>query len=116
MTAGREIDRLRGLGFDVSTDGADLILTPACPGAVLTPERRKWLVDHKAELVAFLRSLPAFTHAEEVELVNYYVSRPRAERLAMHNAGRAYHAAGWPWREADLRAMSEHRRPRRARE
>lgn len=109
MKPGQAIDRLRALGFDASTDGADLILMPAEPDAALTPERRQWLVDHKAAIIEALRSLPVFTVEDERALVDYYCNRPRAERLTMHRRGVELHREGWPWREADLQAMREQR-------
>ena len=111
MSAGREIDRLRGLGFDLRIDGDDLLLRPADAEAEasLTPERRDWLAANKAALVALLRSLPTFTPEEERALVDHYCNAPRPERLAMHRRGVELHRQGWPWREADLSAMREHR-------
>lgn len=104
------LDVLRGHGFDVVAEGDAVALVQTDPEAVLPGETRERFEASRPALADLLRSLPAFTHAEEVELVNYYVSRPRAERLAMHRRGIEIHRNGWPWREADLTAMREHTR------
>lgn len=109
MKPGHAIDKLRGLGFDVSLDKDTLVLKATDAEAVLTDERRAWLVEHKAALVELLGRLPVFGVEEERELVDRYCAAPRAARLAMHNVGKLYHANGWPWRESDLQAMSDHR-------
>lgn len=102
------LDELRGHGFDVVADGEGVKLLAMDAGAVLPDELRARFEANRPALADLLRTLPAFTHVEEVELVDYYVGRPRAERLAMHAAGKGYHARGWPWREADLQAMRDH--------
>lgn len=107
MNPHKLLDFIRGEGADIVCDGEAVRLTGE--PTVLTPELIAAVRPHKAALADLLRSLPVFTRAEEIALVDWYCNAPRAQRLVMHRAGNALHAAGWPRREADLTAMKEHR-------
>jgi len=51
---------------------------------------------------------PTFTEAEERLLCDFYCSRPRAERLAMHRRSLYARAdKGWPWDVCSLHAYQE---------
>ncbi len=106
MKPGKLVDFIRGEGLDLALDGDRVRLVG--PQTIITPEVLERVRPHKAALVDLLRSLPVFSDDEERKLVDRYCDAPRAERLAMHRAGKAKHAEGWPWREADLQAMKEH--------
>lgn len=106
MKPGELLDYIRGEGLDLVVDGDRVRL--AGPQTIITPELIEKVRPHKAALVDLLRSLPAFSDDDERKLVARYCDAPRAERLAIHNAGKVKHADGWPWREADLEAMRQH--------
>lgn len=108
MKTGHLIDIIRRHGFEATLDGDNLLLKPDVPDAALPDAVLALVREHKPALVALLRSLPAFSDEEERKLVDRYCAAPRAERLAMHRAGKAKHANGWPWRESDLQAMRDH--------
>ncbi len=108
MKHGHLIDSIRRHGFEATVDGDNLLLKPEVPDAALPEAIVATIREHKAALLALVRSLPSFTDEQERALVDRYCAAPRSERLAMHNAGKARHAGGWPWREADLEAMRLH--------
>lgn len=56
MTAATLLDRLRCLGASVSLVGDKLRVE--APAGVLTPDLRRELIEHKAELVRLLRPAP----------------------------------------------------------
>lgn len=107
MKSGELVDFIRGEGLDVAIDGDTVRLVG--PATIATPELVERVRPHKAALVDLMRSLPTFTPEEERALVDHYCNAPRPERLAMHRRGIEIHRNGWPWREADLQAMREHR-------
>lgn len=106
MNATQLLDHIRGEGLDIVLDGDRVRLTG--PQTIATPELIERLRPHKAALLELLRRLPKFSDAEERELVDRYCESTRADRLAMHRAGKAHHEKGWPWRESDLQAMRDH--------
>ena len=105
MKPGELVDFIRGQGLEVVLDGDRVRL--AGPQTIATPELVERVRPHKAALVDLLRTLPTFSLEDERALVDFYCNLPRKERLAVYQRGRALHANGWPWREADLQAMRE---------
>ena len=98
------LERLEGDGVDVSLDG-DGVHFKATLGPV-PPDLLDAIREHKAALVDLLRDAPDFTEDDRRGLVDWYATRTRADRLAIHRNGAALRASrGWPYWIADPAAM-----------
>jgi hypothetical protein len=81
MTARDIIERLHGLGVDLSINGESVhyAATIDAPPADLLAA----LKTNKAAIIALLRSCPAYTHDEQRDLSDWYCGQSRTDRLRM---------------------------------
>ncbi len=101
MTARDIVERLHGLGVDLSINGDRVryaATLDAPPSDLMTALRT-----HKAAVLALLRSCPAYDHDTQRALSDWYGTRPKSDRLRMHRRGVAlrnedglpFHIAHW---------------------
>jgi hypothetical protein len=101
MTARDIIERLHGLGVDLSTNGAGIhyAATIDAPPADLLAA----LKTNKAAIIALLRSCPVYDHDTQRALSDCYATRPKSERMRMYRSacllrnedGIPSHVAAW---------------------
>jgi hypothetical protein len=101
MTARDIIERLHGLGVDLSINGESVhyAATLDAPPADLLAA----LKSNKAAVLALLRSCPTYTHDEQLALSAFYCAQLRTDRLRIHRRGVAlrnedglpFHVAQW---------------------
>ena len=102
-TARNLLEKLHGIGAALWVDGADLHYKGEIPPDVLDSLSR-----NKRDVIQLLNTMPVFTTQQERTLCDFYTSRPRAERLAMHRRGvELRRDRSWPFYVADLEAMRE---------
>ena len=111
MTTRDLLELIDGLGIDLTLSGNKIRFTAtldAMPPALMCTVKER-----KEAIIEALRTWPAPDAVESRELSDWYVSRPRAERVAIHTRAMAIRESGAPLHLAHPQAIREARKSRR---